>query len=307
LLVRSSCFLAGARDGQVALIVLTHVVVLSNLNSANNLSGSDKWNGSQLVIQSENNQSVRFDRRAIGLFVIAVILLGACFWLEPIPQSQEYHNFADQRALAGIPNIADVLSNIPFILVGWLGLAYCRKARLLDATRSWKLFFIGVALVGPGSAYYHLAPNDATLVWDRLPMTVAFMALFAALMTEYIDSRIERWLLIPLVGFGAASVLYWYVFDDLRLYFWVQLLPLVSILYLMIVYRRRNDHQLFLWASLILYGLAKTTELLDSAMFSITNEILSGHTLKHLLAALATYCILLMLRKQRPARSAVLG
>lgn len=41
----------------------------------------------------------------------------------------------------------------------------------------WTCFFIGVAAVGIGSSYYHLKPNDARLVWDRLPVSFVVRAL----------------------------------------------------------------------------------------------------------------------------------
>ena len=93
--------------------------------------------------------------------------------LPPIPQDQEYHHFADTRFVLGIPNFWNVVSNFPFLVVGAVGLARCR----VDATTT--AMFIGIFLTGLGSSYYHWEPNDQTLFWDRLPMTVAFMAILA--------------------------------------------------------------------------------------------------------------------------------
>jgi hypothetical protein len=104
--------------------------------------------------------------------------------LPPIAQPQSYHAFADQRALWGVPNAFDVISNLPFLVVGLLGLNALPKAMARDATpraarAPWLAMFCGVALTALGSAAYHLDPTDATLVWDRLPMALCFAGLVA--------------------------------------------------------------------------------------------------------------------------------
>ena len=53
-----------------------------------------------------------------ALAALAALSLLALGLLDPIPQDLAYHNFADTRALFGLPNAYDVLSNIPFLLVG---------------------------------------------------------------------------------------------------------------------------------------------------------------------------------------------
>lgn len=59
--------------------------------------------------------------------VIALICMLATVvvaMLRPIPQPLSYHNFADTRRLLGIPRAFDVLSNLPFLIVGLLGMAF---------------------------------------------------------------------------------------------------------------------------------------------------------------------------------------
>lgn len=233
----------------------------------------------------------------IGLIVLSLALL---MFLEPIKQDLSYHDFADRRTFFGIPNFFDVMTNLLFAVAGVMGLAWVHTHKPKIAPRSWLVFFIGVTVVGPGSAYYHWSPDNATLVWDRLPMTAGFMGLFVGLLSEYVNTRIERYLLIPAVIFGLATVIYWHFFDDLRLYFWTQFATLVIISLIVIIYQKRYTNQRYLVYAFALYGLAKLVEICDTQVFVLSGSLLSGHSLKHILAALATFSIYLMLRKRTP-------
>jgi len=239
--------------------------------------------------------------------VLLVIVLGSLAWtlgLEPLAQDPAYRSFADRRAFLGIPNALDVLSNLPFLFVGVAGLRFCARAGLGTAGRAWAVMFAGVALVSAGSTYFHWSPSDDTLLWDRLPITISFMGLFAALAGEYVHERLGTLLLAPAVLLGCASVLYWRWVDDLRLYYWVQFVPLLAIPAVMVLFRSRYSHQWLLPVALAWYVLAKLAEAFDVALFRGTAEMVSGHTLKHLLAAAACYSILLMLRARRPTGTA---
>ena len=217
---------------------------------------------------------------------------------QPFGQDPAYHQFADRRALFGIQNAFDVLSNGLFLLVGVAGIIFCVRKPEQSLRPAWTLFFLGVASVSLGSAYYHVAPNDRTLVWDRLPMTVGFMALFAALVGEYLGERIGRLLLLPLILIGLGSVLYWQLADDLRFYLWIQVVPLISIPVLVLLFPPGYSHQGLLAVALGWYVLSKIAEFSDGAIFSLTNEMVSGHTLKHVLAALACFTVLVMLARR---------
>ena len=125
------------------------------------------------------------DKKIILLAATVVAgVVGTLVVLPPVRQDPTYHRFADQRTWAGIPHAGDVLSNLSFVIVALLGLAalfmYARRdhgtARIW--TTPYTAFFIGIALIGAGSSYYHWAPDNAALVWDRLPMTLTFMSLF---------------------------------------------------------------------------------------------------------------------------------
>lgn len=238
----------------------------------------------------------------IGFAVAAVV---GTFLLAPsIPQDPSYHQFADRNSRLGIPNFGDVTSNLPFLLVGWAGIRALYRGELAiqpELRSGYLAFFIGVALLGPGSMYYHLSPDNATLVWDRLPMTIAFMAMFAFVIAEYLSVPAGRALLWPLLVIGVVSVFYWHFSElqgrgDLRLYALVQFLPLVLIPAIMLLFRPAFSDVAYLWAMLGAYLLAKVAELLDKPIFQVFP--LSGHSIKHLVAAWGVYWFLLGLRRR---------
>lgn len=242
---------------------------------------------------------VPFNGRHVVLVVLVAAPLAGLLSLDPIPQDLAYHDFADTRRFFGIPNFFDVVSNLPFLLVGALGIVFCLRHDLGAARTAWLVLFVGVGLVSFGSAYYHGRPANETLVWDRLPMTAGFMGLLAALLGEYIHRRLSSILLLPLVVVGIGSVLYWHGFDDLRPYVWVQFAPLLMLPFLMVLFESRYTHQGLLLVALAWYVLAKIAEVYDAAVFQATGGLVSGHTLKHLLAAAGCYSLLLMLQQRK--------
>jgi hypothetical protein len=231
----------------------------------------------------------------LGLAITSTLVL---FFMKPIPQPQDYHHFADNRMFGGIPNTLNVLSNLFFLLVGGMGIRACLSARTLPNRAAWMITFIGVTLVGLGSAYYHWSPNDQTLVWDRLPMTIAFMAFLSALLGEFLGSRITRILLLPLILAGIASVIVWHVADDLRMYAWVVFVPLLIIIALLLLFR--SPHRPPLMLMLLFYIGAKLAEEFDASLYSAFGATVSGHSLKHLLAAGACFWMVFMVRKMSP-------
>jgi hypothetical protein len=213
--------------------------------------------------------------------------------LPKIPQDQVYHLFADQRALVGIPNFWNVVSNIPFIVVGAVGLA-----RFRDDAATIGLF-LGFFLTGIGSAYYHWDPNDGTLFWDRLPMTISFAAIFSLVVQERVGARVGSILLWPMLAIGVASLLAWLWTDDLRLYFWAQFFPAVALIALFALYPARYTHAYYWIVAASLYAVAKLFEFTDYPIYSLW-RLLSGHTLKHLSAAAACFVILRYFELRRP-------
>lgn len=233
------------------------------------------------------------------IVALVMVVLGPLVWLmvghgSPILQDRGYHVFADARTCLGMANFGNVASNALFLIFGAVGARHCWRRRP-GAWRSWLTFFSGVTLVFFGSAYYHGAPGDDTLVWDRLPMTVAFMGLFAALASEHLHPKRESALLAVSVLIGLFSVFWWQHSGDLRIYIWVQGAPLLAIPYLIAAFPGRHTHRHYLLYGIGFYALAKAAESLDHPIYAATGGMVSGHTLKHVLAAIAVLWVHLML------------
>ncbi len=244
----------------------------------------------------------RFWRHGLLIFIVAGWLIH-CLPGPPEPQDPAFHDFADQRLFLGIPHFADVTSNLPFLLVGVAGLWLGQRGRLTGAGVARPVFFAGVALVSVGSAYYHWRPDNGSLVWDRLPMTVGFMAMLAALLGESVNEKLGRHLLFPALLIGFSSVLYWHRYDDLRFYRWVQQMPLLVILVLLAFFRSRYSHQWLMLVAMGCYLLAKLSESHDREVLSFTQGVIGGHALKHLLAAACCGVIVEMVRRRKAVAS----
>ncbi len=244
--------------------------------------------------------------RSTFVWALGLLLLGATFALPPLAQNQAYHDFADKRAWLGIPNFGDVASNLGFAVVGVLGLACLlgdRGRTLFPDRRAalpWIVFFAGAALIAAGSAWYHLAPRDGTLFWDRLAMTVAFMSLVAAFVADRIDLRLGVAYLLPgLLAFGVVSVWVWAASDDLRLYALTKAFPILGIPILCALFPGRVTRFRFALEALLLFALASLFEALDTEVFAALGGAVSGHTLKHLVGAAAVWRFLAMLRRAK--------
>lgn len=251
-----------------------------------------------------SNASTPAKNRARLLLAVALALVVATGLLPRVPQDPAYHRFADSRAFLEIPNALNVLSNLPLALVGLLGFSTLarsvRKAGLApEAWPGYGVFFAGAFLTGFGSAYYHWAPDNETLVWDRLPMTLAFAGFLCALVAERVSPLWGRSLVAPLVLAGVASVLYWRATElrgegDLRPYALMQFGPLVLLPLLLVLFPARPEppdrSSRWLPAAFAFYALAKVFERFDADLLAL-GAIASGHTLKHLAAALSVLCI----------------
>ncbi len=241
-------------------------------------------------------------RRAYALALLGAVLLVLALVLPPVAQPQDYHDFADKRAWLGMPNFGNVASNIAFLLAGLAGLAVMRTpaVRAMGAASryGYDLMFLGLLLTAFGSSYYHWAPSDARLVWDRLPMTVVFMPLLAATFAERLNWRS----LLPLLALtllGMGSVVYWKFSGNFLPYLMAQagaiLLILLALAWLPTPWTGRR----LMIPALVCYAFAFVCERLDGEIFQLTGGIVSGHTIKHLGAAAAFYFIWRMLKQQR--------
>jgi len=238
------------------------------------------------------------------LFVLAALLVPA------MPQPLSYHQFADCRTIWSIPNFFNVVSNLPFVAGGVLGLAqvYRGGGRFVDAREQlpYLVFFLGAVLTCFGSAYYHAAPDNARLVWDRLPMTLGFAGLVSAAIVERVDLKLGLRSLWPLLAVGLATVLYWYGTEragsgNVIPYAAYQGWSIAVIVLLIAAFpaRRYSEGAGLLWAA-VFYGIAKFFESFDLQVYRTLGGTLSGHTIKHLFAAAAVFAIVRQLRRRRP-------
>jgi hypothetical protein len=240
------------------------------------------------------------------LFGLSILAIIAVFLLPAIPQDQSYHSFADRRELFGIPNFWNVISNIPFLIVGILGaiaVSPSNQGYLLELRALYVTFFTGVFLTGLGSIFYHWNPSNETLLWDRLPMTISLMAFLSIVIGEHIEPKIAHRLLWPLIFLGVSSVLYWYISElqgqgDLRLYVIVQFLPMLIIPLILWLLPSRLSKVAYLWFVVAAYALAKIMELLDQRIFEILGAV-GGHPFKHITAAAGVYVFYLALKHRR--------
>jgi len=240
--------------------------------------------------------------------LFAAVALGgilAAFLLPSLRQPESYHHFADERTWAGIPNCLNVISNAGFLGVGLLGLRFLFGGdHFIDPREkaAYMVFFLGVVCTCFGSSYYHWAPRNATLAWDRLPMTLAFMSLLAAMIAEHISVTAGARFLWPLVAAGAASVWWWRWTENLWPYMAAQYFSIFLIGWLLSFFPPSYTRGADLLIVTGFYILAKIAEALDAQIYTLTKWI-SGHTLKHLIAAVAVYWVLRMLRKRAPRAS----
>lgn len=256
-------------------------------------------------------QERRATARNYLLIAIAGIAIAATTMVQPIAQDIRYHMFADNRTLLSIPNFWNVVSNVPFVFAGAAGLLFAGSGHrdgLSSLLRpAYIVFFAGVLMTGFGSAWYHLAPDNRTLVWDRLPMSLAFMGLFTVIIGEHISAPRARKLLLPLLVAGALSVAYWAMTEaldrgDLRPYALVQFLPMVLIPLILLKYRSRFDRTAFIGWVVAIYAASKVLEHCDHAVFALSG-VISGHSLKHIVAAMAPVVLLYGFATRLPGKT----
>jgi hypothetical protein len=247
--------------------------------------------------------------RALSLWLLAAALAGIAFMLPPIPQPLQYHDFADQRACLGLPNCLDTVSNLLFVLAGVAGLRFLHSSSARRAfiepreALPYALFFLAAILVGFGSGFYHLAPDNARLLWDRAALALALMAWLAAILCQRVSLKAGLRLLPLFIAAGLGSVFFWGWSEargmgDLRPYGLMQIYPMLLIPLLLWQYRPRYSGDRDILAVLGLYSLALLFDFSDRPVFALSGGIVSGHTVKHVIAALAVYWVLRHLRRR---------
>jgi len=246
------------------------------------------------------------NRQTRWLVAFTLLFVAAALLLPAVPQPPDYHQFADRRQALGIDNFLDVVSNAAFLLAGAWGLFVVlgKRTRFEHPGERWPwlVFFVGIVLTAAGSTHYHLHPDNETLFWDRLPMTIAFMGLVSAQIVDRISVRAGLRLLVPLLLVGAISVVYW-LFTERRgagnvlPYALLQAYAVLVLLIMAVLnpsrYTRASDlYFIFGW-----YVLAKLLESFDAQVLAY-HQIVSGHTLKHVAAAAAGFVACNMLIKR---------
>jgi hypothetical protein len=244
--------------------------------------------------------------RTWTLVGFTALSVAAAFLLPAVPQPPAYHDFADTRAGFGTENFLDVVSNLGFLLVGIAGLAVVLRAatRFEYPAERWPygVFFLGLVLTAAGSAYYHLAPDNEGLFWDRLPITVALMSLVAAQIVDRVNVRAGLALLVPMLLAGAASAIYWIATEragagNLVPYVVLQGYAIVVVVVIAWSYPSRYTRGGDIYWVFAAYAASKLLELLDREVLAL-GGLVSGHTLKHVVAAVAglLVCRMLLLR-----------
>jgi hypothetical protein len=244
--------------------------------------------------------------RAKKHLLFAISLIGICSlcFVGPIPQDSCYHNFSDNKMLFSITNFWNVISNIPFFIIGALGMIYTIKEMKNSNKLFWNcfIFFLGISLTAIGSGYYHLNPTNKTLVWDRLPMTISFMAFFSIIIGDCITINAGKKSLFPFLSIGLLSIIYWQLTEqrgvcDLRFYALVQFLPIILTPLILFLHKSKLNIKTYYWLILLVYVIAKVFEANDNDVYRNLNFI-SGHTIKHIVASLAPLLFLNALKKR---------
>lgn len=266
-----------------------------------------------------DRQARLFDLKIALILALAIAAIAFALKTPPRSDAPSYFAFADRRRFLGVPNFLDVISNAPWAVIGVYGLRFAWRGRIgLDGpfSEGWErraavVLFAGVLGVSLGSAYFHLAPGVRTLVWDRLPMSIVFMSVLALIVGDRIGLRAGRTLFWPLVALGIFSVAYWRYTEalgtgDFRLYLLVQFFPMLAIPLMLTLFPARYTRAGGVWVGLGWYAVAKLFEFGDARVFELT-KVISGHTLKHLSAGVATLSLLRVVTLRRPLTAGAKG
>ncbi|MGF1702270.1 ceramidase [Photobacterium makurazakiensis] len=255
---------------------------------------------------NNNMRRNTFDWRYGLLVAIAIALAGLAFFFSPIHQSRNFYQYADQRVILAIPHFWNVISNSGFILVGVLGLHHTvrRIEHVPNHSIAYQLFFLSLIAAFAGSSAYHFSPNAFTLMLDRIPITIGFICLYCIVIAECISQELSKRMFPLLLAYGIISVIYWYMTDvstgrgNMAAYVLVQVLPIIHIPLIILLYPSRYSHSRFYLYALGWYVLAKGAESNDEEIYQLLGETVSGHSIKHILAAIAGYCIYLGWKKR---------
>jgi hypothetical protein len=254
-----------------------------------------------------NSDPARVSRRAWDM-VFAVLLVYTLLRLVagPLPQWLDYHDFADTRVLGFVPRAGDVLTNVAILAAGLWSLSLRHHVHVSpDERPAFRLLVVGAILTAFGSAYYHWAPSNARLVWDRLPLALLLTAIVSLVLADRVTPTFGRAALLPVGALALGSVALWGLTEafgrgDLWLYLLVRVGASVGVLVLLIARRSRYGAAALVWAAVACDGLETVAERSDWQIWRATGGIVSGHNLKHVLAGAAIACVTGWLLLRRP-------
>jgi len=211
----------------------------------------------------------------------------------PLPQDSSYHQLADTRMYLGIvPNAGDVLTNLAILAAGLLGLALRTRMTVAPEERAAVNMLVAASiLTALGSAYYHWAPANATLVWDRIPITMVLMAILALVMADRVHPLFAHHALWPFTALGTASAILWGLSEamgqgDLLLYLIVRIGAGAAIVLMLVLRQARHTGTRWLVAALACEIIMAGFERFDHEVFRSTGEFVSGHNVKHVMAGI---------------------
>jgi hypothetical protein len=246
--------------------------------------------------------------RLAWLVTLTLACVLAALLLPALPQAPAYHAFADARTFARVPNALNVLSNAGFLIAGLAGLLVTLTPlgcfeRTIERL-PYAVLFAGLCMTAAGSAWYHLAPDNERLYWDRLPMTIAFAGLLGGQLADRVDVKAGLWGLLAMLAAGVASVGYWRASEragagNVLPYAVLQGYAMVALLGLAMTQPSRYTRGgMVLWA-FAWYAASKLLELMDEPVMALSGMV-SGHTLKHVAASVSGLVVALMLVTRRP-------
>lgn len=246
-------------------------------------------------------------RRQVWLIIGAVIVVYGLVRLSfgPLPQDPAMHLLADTRTLLGvIPHAGDVLTNLAILAAGLFGLALRTRMTVAPEARAAVNVLVAASILTAfGSAYYHWAPTNATLIWDRIPITMVLMPLLVLVMADRVHPLFARHALWPFTALGAASAILWGVSEemgqgDVRLYLIIRIGTAIAIAFLLILRKPRQTGTIWLVAALACEIVMAVFERFDHEVFRLTGGLASGHNVKHVMVGVALAFVFWWLRSR---------
>ncbi|CAN7068530.1 unnamed protein product, partial [Brassica rapa subsp. trilocularis] len=255
-----------------------------------------------LMVLLTNQQIGTWKRKRILVGSLLICWLILMFFTPKVPlHSFRHHVFADKRNfMAGVPNTLNVMTNFPFLIIGVLGFVLCLGGSFFNISLKgeiwgWTLFYASVSSLAFGSAYYHLKPDDNRIVWDTLPILIAYSSLFSSFLVERAGERVGLSCLVLLLFISVFSVAYARVFNDLRLCLTFQLIPCLVIPVMTVLLPPKYTHSRFWLLATAAHAVSKIEGLADSKIYNFNGYTISGHSLGHLCSALAMVLLTVML------------